>query len=112
MGLIDDDEIPRRGVNVRRFAPRELVGADDDRSVEVERPEVTALDGLIVRLRFQDGARKEELLAQFLVPLLPQVGRRDNQNPALSLRPALRDDKAGLDRLSKPDLIGQQRALG
>ena len=48
VGLIDDDEIPGGGVDVRRFAPRELVGTDDDRSIEVQRPEVTALDGLIV----------------------------------------------------------------
>ena len=70
MGLVDDDGIPGGCVDVRRFAPRELVGTDDDRSIEVQRPEVTALYGLVVRFRFQDGAREKELFAEFLVPLL------------------------------------------
>jgi hypothetical protein len=64
-----------------------------------------------VRLRFQDCTRKKKLLTQLLVPLLSQVGGRDNKDAALSLGPALRDDKASLDCLPEPNLVGQQPPL-
>ncbi len=46
------------------------------------------------------------------MPLLPQRRRDHDKDPAASLRPALRDDERRFDRLSKPDLIRQQNALG
>ena len=71
-------------------------------SSRLERPEMSLLlIGRVVRLRFEDSARQEELLGQFLVPLLAQIRRRDDQNAPLSLRPFLRKHQPGLDRLAE-----------
>jgi len=43
--------------------------------------------------------------------LLAEIGRRDDQDPPLSLRPLLRQDQPRLDGLSEPHLVGQQRPL-
>ena len=61
----------------------------------------------VVVLGLQDQAVKVELVLQFLVPLLAQVGRHDDEDTAPALGPALRDDEAGLDRLAQTHLIGQ-----
>ena len=81
-------------------------------SVGLERTEVALLDGRVVGLGFQDPAGQEELLGQLLIPLLAQVGRRDDQDAPLALRPLLRQHQAGFDGLAETDFVGQQRALG
>jgi len=64
----------------------------------------------VVRPRLEDAARQEELLAQLLVPLLAQVRRRDDEDAAPALCPALRQHEAGLDRLPEADFVGEDRA--
>ena len=99
------------GLDVARLAPGELVGADDDLG-RLEGAELALLDGGVVGLGLQDAAGQEELLGQLLIPLLAQIGRRDDQDAPLALRPFLREDQARLDGLAETDLVGQQRALG
>ena len=76
--------------------------------VGLEGPEMALLDGRVVGLRFEDSAGEEELLGQFLMPLLAQVGRGDDQDAPLALRPFLREHKTGLDRLAETDLVRKQ----
>ena len=77
----------------------------------LERPEVALLDRRVVGLGLEDAARQEELLGQLLMPLLAQVGRRDDQDAPLALRPLLREHEPGFDGLAEADFVGQQRAL-
>ena len=56
--------------------------------------------------------REQELVGQFLAPLLPQVGRNDDQDATLPLRPALGDQEPGLDGLSQAHLVGQDGTTG
>ena len=79
--------------------------------MRLERAEVALLDGRVVGLRFQDAAGQEEFLGQLLMPLLAEVGRRDDQNAPLALRPFLREHQARLDGLAQADFVRQQRAL-
>ena len=51
-----------------------------------------------------------ELVLQFLMPLLAQVGRDDDEYPAPSLGPALRDHQARLDGLAEAHFVGKDDA--
>ena len=55
--LIHHNQIPRGGVNIGSFIPRELVGADYDSFSLLEWAEVALFDCLIVELRLKDSAR-------------------------------------------------------
>jgi hypothetical protein len=113
--FVDDYQVPRHGLNVLGFAGRELVGADEHGSAiacEVERICRTILDGLPVGLGFKEAGRDTELVCQFLMPLLAQIGRGDDQNAALALGPLLGDQQACLDGFAETDLIGEDGALG
>jgi hypothetical protein len=79
---------------------------------EVERVGGTVLDGLAVGLGFKQAGGDTELVRQFLMPLLAQVGRRDDQNAALALGPFLGDQQAGFDGFAETDFIGKDGALG
>jgi hypothetical protein len=61
-------------------------------------------------LKYRNPARQKELLRQFLVPLLPQIRWRDDEDAPLALRPALRDHQASLDGLAEADLVREKRA--
>ena len=111
VGLVDDDEVPADAGDVVRLVPCELVGAEQD-LVGVEGIGRPGGDGLVVGLGLQDAARQEELFLKLLVPLLAQVGRGDDQDAPLALRPALREDQTRLDGLAEPDLVGEDRPPG
>lgn len=108
--FVDDHQVPRYGFYVGRFAPRELVGADDY-SVDLEGAEPALLDGFVIGLRFEDAAGQEEFLREFLMPLLAQVGRRDHQHAALAFGPVLREHQARLNGFAEAHLVGEDRAL-
>jgi hypothetical protein len=109
--FVDDDEVPRDVDDAVRFPFRELVGADDDFS-PLKRAQISRPDRGVVGFRFEDAAREEELLGQFLIPLLPQVGRRNDEHPPIPLCPFLGEHEASFDRLAKPDFIRKQRTFG
>ena len=88
----------------------ELVGAEDD-GVLLEGIEVAGPDRLVEAACLQDDGRQEELVRQFLAPLLAQVGRHDDQQAALSFGPVLGEQEPGLDGLAQPDFVGQDRTL-
>ena len=54
----------------------------------------------------------KELFLQLLVPLLAEVGGRDDEDSSFPLRPALREYQTRLDRLAQAHLVGKQSALG
>ena len=113
MRFVDHHEIPRCGMDVPRFVAGELIGADDNGvRFGLERAVVTLLDCGVVRSRFQNLAGQEEFLAHFLMPLLPQVRRRDNENPPFPFRPFLRNDQTRFDSFSQTHFIRKDRALG
>ena len=109
--FVDDDEIPVNPGDVGSLRPGELVGAKDDAAVRLERPELPLPDCVVVGLGFEDTARKKELLLQFLIPLLPKVRWRDDENAPLPLRPFLGENEPSLNGLSKSDFIRKERAL-
>jgi hypothetical protein len=106
--FVHHHEVPRGVVDVGCLVPRELVRADDDVPVSLEGAELAGLDGVVVGLRFEDAAGQEELVRQLLMPLLPQIRRRDHEDAPLALRPPLRQHEPRLDRLAEPDFVGQQ----
>lgn len=91
-------------MNITGFIAGELVGTDHHRFA-LKRAEMLLLDLRVVGLRFQNLAWQEELPAQLLVPLLPQVRRRDDEDAPFSLRSLLRDDQPGLNGFSKSYLV-------
>ena len=97
-------------MNVSRLVSGELVGADDDLIVQLERPELASLDRLVVRLRFEIRQGRKNLSRQFLMPLLSKVRRRDDEDPAFAFRPSLGEHQARLDGLPEADLVGKQDA--
>ena len=64
----------------------------------------------VVVLGLQDVAVQVELVLQFLVPLLAQIGRDNDQDAAAALGPSLRYDEAGFDGLAQAHLIRQDDA--
>ena len=111
MGLVHHHQVPCRVGHVGGLVPRELVRANDNR-VALERAEVALLHSRVVGLGLKKTAGQEELLAQLLMPLLPEIGGRDHQNAALSFCPALGEHEAGFDGLAESHFVRQQRALG
>ena len=111
MRFVNHHQVPRHGVHVRGLVLRELIRADHDLAVLLERSQPALPDSFVVGLGFQTGAGQEELLAELLMPLLPPVGWCDDQNPPAAFGPLLRDDQAGFDGLAEPYLVGQQHAL-
>ena len=107
--LIDDHKVPPDRIHVGGLGPSELVGADDDGTVDFERPEVPSLDRVVVGSRFEYHAGQKELLLDFLVPLFAKVGWRNHQDAPLSFGPFLREDQARLDGLAETDFVCQQR---
>ena len=100
VGFVDDHQIPACLADVRLHLPDEMVRTDND-GVLLEGIEVAGPDGVVEGAGFQDDRRQEELVGQFLAPLLPQIGRHDDQDATLPFRPALVDQEPGLDGLSQ-----------
>ena len=109
--FIDHHKIPGNAMEDIGFAFRELVGTDDDFRC-LKRPQISRANRGVVGFRFEDAAGEEKFLVQLLIPLLPQIGRRDDENAPPPLSPFLGEHQAGLDCFSKADLIRKQRALG
>src|SRR6266498_4442754 len=73
---------------------------------------VALLDRGIIGLGFENTARQEELFLQFLVPLLTEIGRGDDQETVFALRPSLGEDKPRLDCLAQTHFIRENGAFG
>ena len=67
-------------------------------SCHLERFKISLFDCLVVGLSFQYPARQEELFGQFLMPLLAQIGRRNDQNPPFPFSPSLRHEPGSFRR--------------
>ena len=111
MGFVDDDQVPLDRIDAGGFVPRELVRAYDD-VLGFEWTQISFLDRVVVGLRFEDSTRQKKLFLQLLMPLLPEIGRRDDQNPSSPFRPSLRDHETGFDGLAQANFISQNTALG
>jgi len=110
--FIDDDQVPLHGLNLGGARGGEVIGADDNLIPGLERREVARPARGVVGLGFQDGGRERELLQQFLLPLLPEGGGNDDQQPAAALGPRLAQDQARLDGFAEAHLVGEEHALG
>jgi len=60
--LVDDHEIPCRGVDIGGLVAGELVGADDDGVCDLEGAEAPRANGGVVGLCLQNHRGQEELL--------------------------------------------------
>ena len=89
VGFIHDDEIPRRVGYIRGFVAGELVGANDNGIIGLKRAEIANFDSGIIRLGFKQPAGQEKFFIQFLIPLFPQIGGRDDKNAAFAFGPFL-----------------------
>jgi len=109
--FINHHEVPVHGANICSFTACELVRADND-VLGMEGMAIALLDRGIIRLGFEDTARQEEFFLQFLVPLLTEVGRGDDQETAFALRPSLGEDKPCLNSLAQAHFIRENSAFG
>ncbi|SPT75018.1 Uncharacterised protein [Arcanobacterium haemolyticum] len=91
----------------------ELVGLGVRELVRTDQDLITAAwgDKRVDVLTVHQRGGKSELLAQFLLPLLTQRGRGDDEDAALALCPVLADDDPGLDRLTQADLVSQDHSV-
>ena len=86
--LVNDHEIPVNLLDIGVLGPGKLIGTQDDFFL-LKRVQVALLDFLIERLRLQDEGGQKELVQQFLIPLLAEIGRQDDQDFFFSFRPFL-----------------------
>ena len=112
VGFVDDDEIPRGVGDIGCLVAGELVGTDDEGVVYLERAEAAGTDGGVVGFGLKNGAREEEFFGNLLMPLLAEVGRRDDEDASFALGPLLGNDEARLDGFAETDLVGEESALG
>lgn len=112
MSLVDDDQVPFGLREVRFLGAGELVRADDDGILLPEGVEVAGLDLCVERTGFQDERGQEELVGEFLTPLLAEIGRHDDQEPALAFGPPLGKQDARLDGLTETHLVGEDGPFG
>lgn len=115
MRFVENDQVPRDFLDVVGLGLGELVGADDRAGGEHERVPLRLLAAVsflqrVVALGFEDQPLQTELVLQFLMPLLAQVGGDDDENPAPPFGPALRNDQARLDGLAEAHLVGKDDA--
>ncbi len=111
MGFVDDHQIPRGIGHIGCLVAGELEGADDN-GIALERTKAALLDLMVVGLGLQNPARQEKLFRKLLMPLLPKVGRRDDQNAPFPFRPFLGEYEPGLDGFPQSHFIRQQRTFG
>ena len=112
VGFVDHHEIPRSPMDIGGLVAGKLVGANDHRILlRLEGTETAHPDRGVVGLRLQNGAGQEEFLVHLLMPLFPEIRGRDDENPALPLRPFLGNDQPGFDGFSQADLVCEDRPL-
>jgi hypothetical protein len=107
VGLIDDDEIPVRLLELRLqvFAPRKLVHARDD---EVSLGERVARARRLDRVAGDDVKLESELERELVLPLLDEAPRRNDQAAAnVSPNHELLDEQACHDRLPGAGVVGE-----
>src|SRR5690606_7714764 len=73
-----------------------------------ERIPLLLLPDRVIASGFENQSLQAELLLQFLVPLLAQVGRDNDKNLAPSLGPALRDDQTGFNGFAEPHFVSEE----
>ena len=112
VGLVHDHEIPRDGTDGFRSGSREVVGAHNDGVVAIEWIRPARLQAGIEHPGVEDRGLDEELLLQFLHPLIPERRRHDRQDAPPALGPELADDEPRLDGLAQADLVRQEGAAG
>src|SRR5690606_17790321 len=105
MRFIEDNQVPVDALDIFSLGLRELVGTNDRAGCELERVAPRLLADRVVALGFQNKPLQAELVLQLLMPLFAQVGRDYDEDPALSLCPALRDDQAGFNSLAEANFI-------
>jgi hypothetical protein len=111
VGLVDDDEIPGDAGDLGGPCGGEMVRADDDPPLGLERVGPALAAETVVKGGLEDEGGEGELVLEFLLPLLAEGGREDQQDAAAALGPTLRDDDGGLDGFAEPDLVGEDDAL-
>ena len=81
----------------------------DDNCVLIKGIEISLFDGLLERPGFQNHRGQEKFIGKFLIPLLAERSRNNDEQFAPLFRPLLRKENPSLDCFSKPDLIRQDR---
>jgi len=109
VGFVDHHEIPTDRLDLVPERVGEVEGKNQDGAGLDRVPGFSP--GFAVRLGIKDDGRKIELLLQLERPLLPNGRRAYHQQATATLGPVLAEDDAGLDRLPKSDLVGQDHAL-
>ena len=104
VGLIADHEIPRADY-LRGLRVRELIRADEDLIFR------SWLNQLVNVGAVEQACGEGEFFAKFLLPLLAQRRRRNDQNAPVTLCPVLGDDDSSLDRFTEPDLVGKDHSV-
>src|ERR1043165_2576775 len=111
MRFVDHDEIPRRGPFLFRLRRSEVVRAEDDAILDLERILRAVLLREVERPCFEDRCWDGELLLHLLLPLFSERRGNDEKNSAPALGPALRDDDPRLDRFPEPDFVREEHAF-
>ncbi|MNY29162.1 hypothetical protein D3C86_1631890 [compost metagenome] len=109
--LVDDDHVPWDGCKELGLGRREVIRADENGLSHAERVRIPLVSLLAEGGEFENPAGKEELLLELLLPLLAKRRRNHEQEAPPPLRPALRQDDAGLDGLAEPHLVGEDGPL-
>jgi hypothetical protein len=78
----------------------------------VIRTVISLLDGGIIKLGFENTAWQEKLFLQFLMPLLAEICRCDDQKTASTLRPFLREHQPGLNGFAQAHFVRKNSAFG
>ncbi len=112
MGFVHDDQIPlcNGQLFLELFTPGQLIQPGNEFVLIVKR---IAGMGMLQKLPGEDGKDQSELLIEFILPLLHQAARTDNQNPlGISPHHQFANEQAGHDGLPGPRIVGQDIAQG
>ena len=110
MRFVNDYQVPRHRLNFLGLTAGELVGGDKH-AERIKGVAGTFLDSLLEGFSLQYRSSNAELVSQFLMPLLAQIGRSDHENTTLALRPTLGNEQAGLNGFAEANLIGKDGPL-
>ncbi len=110
MRFVEHDQIPGDALDIVGLGLRELVGTDDRTGGEQERVALLLFADCVVAFGFEDQPLQAELVLQFLVPLLAQVRRNDDQHLPPPFGPTLGEHQAGFDGFAQAHLVGEDHA--
>ena len=97
VGFVHYHQVPGHAAQIVGLGLGKLIRADEHAAGLFKRLFVASFDNLFVAFGLQDQRLQAEFVLQFLMPMLAQIGRGNDEDVPFALGPALGDDQTGFD---------------